>query len=380
MIYQQAWEIIPSSSVFRNPQLTAWHQSAEFQEMALAFHDTCGRTPPNDTLEPARRHFGQLSVQILQILRSNNLAMRMENQGSSYEGIKTRSSSLEFDCMVVLCGGDSLVVNDARCPRGFAKLQVKTALTTPDWLNRLKAAGSNDVDPRKVVDWFQGQLQMAINRLSSDIKLRRHGETAVQMDVPNCGTLWYSVDMVPGFAINDKSFVAKSKKTVPFTWRQSFAQVEKGKWKNIDSNNKCHKMVARMIKVIREIDDPMKPLQSYTVKTALMNLNRDRPHLSWSQNDLGKRFVDVLAYLRDCMTSRTMPHHYVGQGINVLEGYLSNPAHLTNMKNRLDRWLNSEPAMRELLTKKVPDVTYRASFGQESARVGGLTEVFPEDI
>ena len=459
----------------RNLQLRSWHQSVEFQAMALAFHDACGRTPPLDTLEPAKAHFAMLGDQLLQVLRSKNVAVRRENQGSSYEGIKTRSSSLEFDCMVVLCGGDSLTINNAGCPRGFTKLQVTNAVTTPassnrlkvagsgsgyltrngaacqmgfsklqtryalaapyqvhrrkivgssgcsltmndalsrnaltttDWLNRLTVVGSNEVDPRKVVDWFQGQLQMALNMLSSSadwyqklfqlaqnwpgkpqmafnrlvniaVQLRRHGDTAVQMDVYNLGDLWYSVDMVPGFVVNEYSFVAKSKK-VPFTWRQSFAQVEKAKWGNIDRNNQCHKMVARMVKVIREIDDPMKPLQSYTIKTALMNLDRDQ--LTWRRNDLGKRFVDVLAYLRDCMTSGMMPHHYIGDDLNILEGYFSNPHHLANMKNRLDHWLNSEPAMRELLNNRVPDVTYRASPVLMLSRQGTFTEVFPEDI
>ena len=337
--------------------------------MALAFHEAWGRMPSTDTLEPARRHLGQLSVQIIQILRSNNVAVRTENQGSSYEGIKTSSSSLEFDCMVVLCGGDSLVANNVGCSPGFTRLQVNNYMT-PDWLNRLKADGTNDVDPRKVVDWFQGQLQKALNRLSVDVKLCRYGVTAVQMDVYNRGTLWYSVDMVPGFSVNGNNFVAKSKRSAPFSWKKSFAHVEKAKWGNIDRNNQCHKMVARMIKVIRDIDGPMKPMQSYTIKTAVMNLDRDRPHLSWSRNDLGKRFVDVLAYIRDCMTLEMMPDHNIGDGINVMQGYLGHRSHLTNMKNRLDRWLNSEPAMRELL---------RTS-SQQSASWGEFTEVFPEDI
>ena len=361
-----------------NPHITAWHQSPGFQVLAFDFHESCAHRPQIDTSEAARSNFALLAVQILLILRSNNVAERTENQGSSYEGIKTRSSSLEFDCMVVLTGGDSLIENEAGYPRGFAKLQVRDALTTPDWLRKLKVDGSNEVDPKKLVNWFQGQLQKALNRLPFDVKLRRHGDTAVQMDVKDNGILWYSVDMVPGFSVNGKSYVAKSSKKVPLTWRQSFAQKEKAKWKDIDHNNQCHKMVARMIKVIREIDNTMKPLQSYTIKTAVMNLDRDRPYLSWSQNDLGVRFVDVLAYLRDCMTSGMMPHHYVGQDINVLEGYHSNPVHLTNMNNRLDHWLNSEPAMRQLLTRQVPDVTHRgSSFVNEKAT--WFAEVFPED-
>ena len=361
--------------------MTSWHQTAAFQALAFDFHESCAHRPQIDTLEAARSNFALLSMQILQILRSNSLAVGMENQGSSYEGIKTRSSSLEFDCMVVLTGGDSLIVNEAGSPPGFAKIQFLDSLTTPDWLRKLKADGSNDMDPTKLVNWFQGQLQKALKRLPYDVKLRRHGDTAVQMDVKDKGALWYSVDMVPGFTVNGNSYVAKSSKKVPLTWRQSFAQKEKAKWKDIDHNNQCHKMVARMVKVIREIDDPLKPLQSYTVKTAVMNLARDRPELSWSQEDLGKRFVDVLAYLRDCMNSRMMPHHYIGKGINVLEGYLSNPVHLTNMKNRLDHWLNSETAMRQLLTRQVPDVTHRgSSFVNEAATMGKFTEVFPEDV
>ena len=283
----------------------------------------------------------------------------MEKQGSSYEGMKTRSSSLEFDCMVVLCGGDSLTVNDAGCPRGFSKLQVKHVLPASQIPAKIMAGRPYDesekyTDPEKVVHRFYGELQIALNilQLSHRVKLRRHGDTAVQMDVLDENSLWYSVDMVPGLAVNGSCFVAKSSKAVPYTWRQSFAQTEKRKWSNIDRNNLCHKMVARMIKVIRETDDTMKPLQSYAIKTALMNLDRDR-HLSWSQRDLGKRFVDVLASLRDCMDSGMLPHHYLGQDLNVLEVCLSNPVHLANMTNRLDRLLNSEHAMGKVLNKRV---------------------------
>ena len=299
-------------------------------------------------------------------MKDQGIAKKVIFQGSSYEGVKTVASDLEFDCLIVLEG--MAYIDKDNYPPGYKKL-----LPSGQGLATLSMCEGNYLSPNKIRNKFQSVLQKSINALgrSGEMKLRIHGP-AVQIDVyrGDSGCLWYSVDMVPVFQVDVPDgyhvYVGKSYTQADFvliticmldphlTWRRSFSIEERQKLK--EWNGGCKKMVVRMVKVLREVDPALKPLESYLVKTIVMNIERDKP-CEWSVDHLAARFIDVLNELMECLFRGYLSHHFLSGNndsgtVNLLQKY--DREVLNNMAERLKGLLNDQQKLRKVLKRGKP--------------------------
>ena len=365
----------------------------------MRFYENHARPVDKKEMSEAKQYNDQLMRQ----LQNNLEAKRIEYQGSSYEGIKTRSSELEFDCMVVLPGGDELEQDATGVQTGFSKLHLEDEDSN---LTKF-VEGDGYLSPQLVRESFYGSLTKAVDDLpqSETVKIRKHGDAAVQLDIkrpsgPKKGQFWYSVDVVPGYEVGGEAFIPKSskrkektkkkKKTVvttengdtngasttvkkkkakkpkttteaatagvpkkkkkspkKLTWRRSFAAEEKECMSDLDVGNQCHKMCARTLKVIVNIDPPLRALQSYAIKTTVLRYDKENPGKSWQEEDFPARFLDLLEQLRVHLITGQLSHFFLGEESNILEG--TNPKHLEQMSLRIRSLLTRKPRMQTLL-------------------------------
>ena len=339
-----------------------WFGSDEFLNLVKEFHKKYARFPPDDVMKPCKEYHTGLINKIMKYLREvSNIASRVEYTGSSYEGIKVMSSELEFDCMIVLKTSPHLMKTDDLAPAGYGKLRPKPGKESH--FKQLTCDGL--LSTNLVSQWFHGQLTTAVKDLGLDgdvLKLRYNGQAAIMLDVwipGNPNDTWYTVDMVPTFEVTGpdgvkEAFVTKASENRPpeehgkhfTTWRRSYSLEEKKKMNAIDHGNGCRRQCVRIMKVIKDRETALKSLPSYVIKTTLMNLTRDEPGLSWSQKDLGLRFIDMLEALQKYLEQGYLPHHFTAD-INVLNSYKETA--LFNMVTRIGKLLRSEKAMRDLL-------------------------------
>lgn len=344
--------------VFSNTGIVDWLQGVAFQKLVEDFHHECARPPQKSPMKGAKKHLEHMVNHLRQYLQQRGVVSRMEYQGSSYEGIKVQSSDLEFDCLVILSNSQCINKSNTLCTDGFTRLELKPNFATP--LSQFVKDGF--LNSYLVKNWFYGEIMKAIEVLSNaqmlteNIICRRHGP-AVQIDVyesQHDEILWYSVDMVAGYEItvmgheNKNVYVAKQYNGDLTTWRRSFSIQEKEMMKTLDKDGGCRKQCVRMLKVLRETEAPLKSLQSYFIKTTLLNMLRDKPSKSWARKNLGLRFVDLLRHLCDYLQKGMLPHYFLPK-INLVESY--SDISLSNMVGRIDHLLNSQEAMTKLLTK-----------------------------
>ena len=318
-----------------------WHESDEFKKLVWHFYENHARPVDKKEMSEAKQHCDLLLQDILQALGG----IRIEYQGSSYEGIKTRSSDLEFDCMIVLSGGEDLSKDTEGVLVGFSKLYLKNKTSVLK-----KFAQNGYLLPGKLRPYIYGKLVKATKN-SENIIVRKHGEAAAQLDIHRPGSqLWYSVDVVPGFEIGGECFIPKSsgrKKGGRFTWRRSFAKEEKELMSDLDEGNQCHKMCARMLKVICNIDSTLRGLQSYVIKTTVLNYDKQNPHMSWREEDFPARFLDLLGQLYKHLKAGHLSHYFIGGKLNVIGGI--DPQRLENMALRIQSLLRKKAKLVKLL-------------------------------
>ena len=335
-------------------------------------------------MKEAKTHLNQLVDDLCSCMQGRGIAKEILFQGSSYEGIKTIASDLEFDCLVVLEGMP--YIDNGKYPPGYKKLW-----PNDQGLATQSMCEGSYLSPRKILSTFQSELQKSIADLerSEEMKLREHGP-AVQIDVyrGDSGCFWYSVDMVPGFEVIGPGggyhyirhmYIGKPCKPVNFdrstravalhlTWRRSFSIEETdilSRW-----NGGCKKMVVRMVKVLREIDTSLMPLHSYIMKTVVMNMERD-VSCDWSVDNLAMCFIDVLDELKECLRKGYLPHHFLsGKGdnntLNLLENY--HDAKLDNMEGRLNGLLNDQQKMMKVLYWEKPTLSQQVPCDQKYFR------------
>ena len=324
-------------------------------------------------MKEAKLHLYRLVQDLCLDMMNQGIVEQIDFQGSSFEGLKTSASPLEFDCFIVLCGRPWAAPDD--CPPGYEML-----LPNNQGLAVQDMCDGSYLSPVMILRKFQSELQKSVNNLgqSDGMKLRTHGP-AIQIDVhrnptsSNCKP-WYSVDMVPGFQVyvglpdGYHLYIAKPYKFADLgvclydpelTWRRSFSIEEKEKLKDWDSG--CRKMVIRMVKVLREIDPTLKPLTSYLVKTVVMNMDRD-VQAEWTVDNLGDRFVDVLNELKECLFHGYLPHHVLS-GNNLLADYNKTVQH--QMERRLSGLLNSQQKMMKVLSRTPPSCVEKSSHDQD---------------
>lgn len=130
----------------------------------------------------------------------------------------------------------------------------------------------------------------------------------------------------------------------------------------IDRLNVLSKLLLKIIKyfyifskVLRDFEAGLYRINSYILKTAVLTLHRDF-NLNWQQDNLAKRFIDILQYLKNCMFEGTMEHFFIPE-VNLFENY--DQSHLHNMGYRLFTLINKEKKMRGLLTLARQKELYR---------------------
>ena len=101
-----------------------------------------------------------------------------------------------------------------------------------------------------------------------------------------------------------------------------------------------------LIQVLRDSEPGLHHLNSYCIKTAILNLSREQSHLDWGQKNLGQRLMDVLKYLCKALEQGSLKHHYV-PGFNILSGL--GAIHRENMKYRVQELLRSEQSFSSAL-------------------------------
>jgi len=319
----------------------------------------------------AKRIHTEIITKLAMLLRSKNACRHLEYTGSSYEGVKVSKSSedhdLEFDIMVILEGGGKLRAEPLEGTPCYAQLKIpNSAQEDPLFKNVASYSGIVGflteaewvLSPEKSAQRFFGMLQKCIDSIETTrgkIKLRQHGP-AVQMDVyPDSGVfLWgeklYSVDMVPTYRVNGQLYVAKplekDKDDVGNNaWRESFSLEEKAKLYSSDRGNECRKRVLRVLKVIRNGEAGLKSLTSYHLKTALFWVMDNRT-ISWSNEFIGARLMDVFVELEKSLSAGCMPHYFV-HTVNILS-HLST-SNMNNMRDRIKRFIYSKETLMKVL-------------------------------
>ncbi len=290
---------------------------------------------------------------------------RIEFTGSAYEGIKVSGTNLEFDCMLILKGGENL-----------EKIQLSHA--SPGYVNLKPVSGKEDDFPKildkngylsseKIKNVFFGDIQKVINDsagLKVDVKLRKHGP-AIQMDVSRSnGKFWYSVDLVPAFEVKGvpvkELFVAKPVKgsagdqqeNSEITWRRSFSLFEKGLLLNADgADNGVRKQCARIMKVIRDRETSLQKVHSYLLKTTLFHEMTSKH--SWAPDKLGERVVGLLRRLANYLDNGNLPNYFLPE-MNLISDFKL--VLRQNMADRINKILRSKSELSKILGKT--DITY----------------------
>ena len=251
------------------------------------------------------------------------MAYRVQYIGSVYEKTYVASSALEFDCVLVLKGGDQL--KSKHYSAGYARLKPEL-----DELGEYQdVLDHGHVSTAFVRDIFMGGVQKCINELRGTkpyMKLKEHGPS-VRMDILHnpSGKLWFSVDLLPAFALKDGSlFIPRPLKNEEFpvepqtVWEESFALREKEVLASIDRHdNGIRKWCLRMLKVIRNNDPELKPISSYIIK--MLVLRENQIEYKWGPKDLGVRLIGLMLKLARYLERGNMPH-FDDHHINVLQG------------------------------------------------------------
>ncbi len=279
---------------------------------------------------------------------------RIEFTGSAYEGIKVSETELEFDCMMVLKGGENLQkVQLSPASPGYVKLKPVSGKEA-DFPKILDTNGY--LSSEKIKNVFFGDIQKVINNsagLKVGVKLKKHGP-AIQMDVfKSNGDRWYSVDLVPAFEVRGapekELFVAKPVKGQPgdseITWRRSFSLYEKSLLSNPDGrNNGCQKQCARIMKVIRDREASLQKVHSYLLKTTLFH--EMKAEQNWAPDKLGERVVCLLRRLANYLDKGNLPNYFLPQ-MNLISDF--QPIVRKNMSDRINRILRSKIEFSKIL-------------------------------
>ena len=252
-----------------------WHSDDKLQKDLSDFHEACASFPHAAFKEAMKLHDDTMKT-LRKDLQDMGVALVFEYTGSAYEGIKVPSSSMEFDVMVVLSGGENLDAREVR-PCYYELYPTGQNIEPPFSKMMSTEPYQQCLLPTKVTEYFTGKLQKAINlheELRTTIRLKYHGP-AIQMDVYKSPFIeewnkFYSVDMVPSFGIpslrpenpyGHEYYVAKPFKGERIkedqiyegeprtTWRRSFSLEEKNLIKTIDKGNNCLKQCIRILKV-----------------------------------------------------------------------------------------------------------------------------------
>ena len=355
-----------------------WHQDFALNVQLRDFHNRLARFPKKENIRDARIYHDWL---IKQIQKYFDEVSGIEYQGSMYEGVKVSSTDLEFDNMFVLKSKGCMERITHGIPTGFCQLRVMDY--REQYLHDL-TNGDDLLLPQKMMEWFKTTIMQILKTLDiyDDVAVyMKRGSVAVQLTVYNPSEAdlpsrdaWYYVDLVPAFEVDGETIVAKSCSSVIYekrtvckgkrtriyaspimgernTWRISQAKEEKDILRHADDlDNGCRKMCLRILKVIIDVDPLLRHIKSYAMKTTLLALMQNT-QLSWDEEDLGLRVMDMLKSMYISLSRGILPNHFYGDKVNIFENV--GPRALGAMSSRLRSLLLRRVKMENLL--KTPD-------------------------
>ncbi|XP_068751565.1 cyclic GMP-AMP synthase-like receptor 3 [Montipora capricornis] len=291
--------------------------------------------------------------------------LRLVYTGSAYERLKTEAFD-EVDFMVVLetywslWSGSEVDVEDTGIP-GYVRLKAREA-------SKLRHYASPDgyINAKRLQSgWLFSIITQAVNFFNknfpcSDVSfiVRAHGP-AVQLDLIERRTnkRLLSVDLVVCF--KSETF-EKGDFFVPKTcsafgvyepehlWRCSFSLGEKEMLQRMDKYDKgCRHELLRIVKtIVNRERTSLGKLESYHLKTAFIHYIEKKREDWGHRNSLGKHFVSFLEELQCHLLSGSLPHFYL-RDVNLLDDI--NPVIVEKMGNRVERILNSEAKLNQIL-------------------------------
>ena len=207
---------------YLNMSSQEWHSGAKLRTAVNKFHDKHARQPRDNIMKPAKEKLHALLDVIEAQLREQNICVRREPTGSSYQGTKIDDGYLEFDVLFEIdCRG----VKPKPLPDCLSHCILEIPPHPPNQRDRLHNIFKSSIvkeeieyiSPITFSSKFLGYIAKLESKglLGSDVKLSEHGQPAVQMNVSRNGQFWFAVDLVPVCRISDElQFVAKPYKTL----------------------------------------------------------------------------------------------------------------------------------------------------------------------
>eukprot|EP00058_Branchiostoma_floridae_P017286 XP_002602774.1 hypothetical protein BRAFLDRAFT_93720 [Branchiostoma floridae] len=228
---------------------------------------------------------------------------RIECTGSMYEGTKVGEPD-EFDVMIVTDG--SRDIESEEMTPGYARLRVSQQHFTGHRFSQSLDQYQN-INPRKMLDWFYGLVQKGVNKLNIKEK----------------NGLSIDVDIVFSIQLDQQTYyVAKppdwSLACDPaMLWRQSFSVNETSMIARIDGDNECRRACLRILKSIFRVEPGLGDFTSFHLKTVVLRMCQEEDQ--WQSSKMGERFMDLLRRIDSCLRDRRLPHFYLPE-LNLLDG------------------------------------------------------------
>ena len=135
-------------------------------------------------------------------------------------------------------------------------------------------------------------------------------------------------------------------------WRQSFSLNEKNMLQYMDKDDHgCRHELLRIVKtIIKSQRTSLGALESYHAKSAFVHYVIENPNDWAGRNSLGKHFLGFLKKLQSFLEEENLPIYWQPD-VNLREDI--KPVVLQNMAYRLQRILNSEAEMNNILCSRI---------------------------
>lgn len=320
----------------------AWHWKPELNGVVEKYYQKFGKQP--DSAEAKQQLLKYLDI-IRKYLEQQGVPCQgFQFVGSTYEGLKV-DDGLEFDVFVILDGHGFDVLQGPSPDYNFIKPRpgIERGYFRSSIVN-------DNVSAEKLTRKFQGYMAK-LNSTSIDInkevvpRFRTHGP-AIQMDVSRYGRFWFSVDLVPTYAIDGSFYVAKPHGHERSAWLHSFSVEMKQKLEVIDRDNGRRKQVLRTLKVMCHRESTLKSLSSHHLKMLLFSYLEDNICKTWKPDQLGLRLLDLIKRLQNYLDSGHYPHFFLPL-INMIDRLATITRE--NMARRLEKLYNSETAFMKVV-------------------------------
>ena len=186
-------------TVFPN---TEWHQKEEIRDQLEGFYEKYALTSKLEK-DNAFKHF-QIYMEYLESrLKAKEIIKGVEfiDSSSSYDGTNISNDTLNFASMLLVDGSHIKFIKVLEYPEYFS-LRVKET-STPMFEGTFNIGS---LDTRKLTEKLFSEIQKTVNTFKSNsevtIKLRNK-ISVICLDVYAKNTLWFNIDLIPSFLVNE---------------------------------------------------------------------------------------------------------------------------------------------------------------------------------